>query len=66
MNSGTISDMLSSLTHSKCFIFLDKVAPHKQLTGGVRFVNSIPKSPAGKLLRKELKNFLLAELEQRY
>ncbi|KAG1662100.1 4-coumarate--CoA ligase-like 9 [Nymphon striatum] len=44
----------------------DQVAPHKQLTGGVRFVGQIPRNPSGKILRKELKNFLLAELEQRY
>lgn len=30
----------------------DRVAPHKRLRGGVRFTNTIPKSPAGKLLRR--------------
>lgn len=28
------------------------VAPHKRLRGGVRFTDSIPKSPSGKLLRR--------------
>ncbi|KAF2462984.1 4-coumarate-CoA ligase-like protein [Lindgomyces ingoldianus] len=32
-----------------------KVAGHKQLRGGVVFVDVIPKSPAGKILRKELR-----------
>ena len=29
-----------------------KVAPHKRLRGGVRFTDVIPKSPAGKILRR--------------
>ncbi|KAK7509791.1 4-coumarate-CoA ligase 2 [Phyllosticta citriasiana] len=32
-----------------------RVARHKRLTGGVRFVEAIPKNPSGKILRKELK-----------
>lgn len=32
-----------------------KVAPHKRLRGGVRFVDSIPKNPSGKILRRLLK-----------
>ncbi|CAK9785929.1 acetyl-CoA synthetase-like protein [Cutaneotrichosporon oleaginosum] len=38
-----------------------KVANHKKLRGGVRVVDAIPKSAAGKILRKELR--LLAEAE---
>ena len=30
----------------------DRVAPHKRLRGGVRFTDVIPRSPAGKLLRR--------------
>ena len=33
----------------------DQVAPHKQLAGGVQFVEEIPRSAAGKILRKDLK-----------
>jgi len=38
------------------------VASHKQLRGGVVFLDAIPKSPAGKILRKDLR--LLAKREQ--
>ena len=33
----------------------EKVAKYKQLKGGVVFVGSLPRSLAGKLLRKELR-----------
>lgn len=32
-----------------------RVAGHKQLRGGVMFMDAIPKSPAGKILRKDLR-----------
>lgn len=32
-----------------------KVAPHKQLRGGVRFIDEVPKNASGKLLRRVLK-----------
>ena len=32
-----------------------RVAPHKQLVGGIEFVEQLPKNPTGKLLRRELK-----------
>lgn len=35
----------------------ENAASHKQLRGGVVFVDSIPKSASGKVLRKELKKF---------
>jgi acyl-coenzyme A synthetase/AMP-(fatty) acid ligase len=33
-----------------------KVAPHKQLRGGVVIASSIPKSASGKILRRELRS----------
>lgn len=38
-----------------------KVADHKRLRGGVRFLDAIPKSPSGKILRKELREQALRE-----
>lgn len=37
-----------------------KVSNHKKLRGGVRLVESVPKSPSGKLLRRSESLFLLA------
>ncbi|CAK7265556.1 hypothetical protein SEPCBS119000_001578 [Sporothrix epigloea] len=33
-----------------------RTAPHKKLRGGVHFVNEVPKSPSGKLLRRVLRD----------
>lgn len=44
-----------SLTEDKVAEYLgSRVAPHKQLAGGVRFVEELPKSQTGKLLRRVL------------
>ncbi|KAK2183595.1 hypothetical protein NP493_305g00010 [Ridgeia piscesae] len=39
----------------------ERVAPHKQLQGGIEFRKEIPKSAAGKILRRILKDELLAD-----
>ncbi|KAJ9626680.1 hypothetical protein H2204_009950 [Knufia peltigerae] len=41
--------------------FAKRVANHKQLRGGIRFVNQIPKSAAGKILKNELKQMTKLE-----
>ncbi|KHJ81582.1 hypothetical protein OESDEN_18731, partial [Oesophagostomum dentatum] len=33
----------------------DRVSPHKHLIGGVEFVKELPKSPAGKVLKRVLR-----------
>lgn len=40
-----------------------RVAKHKRLRGGVRFVDAIPSSATGKILRRELKALAEKELE---
>jgi acyl-coenzyme A synthetase/AMP-(fatty) acid ligase len=41
-----------------------KVANHKKLRGGVRFVPVIPKSASGKILRKDIREWIKKEQEQ--
>ena len=42
-----------------------KVAAHKRLRGGVRFVKEIPKSPSGKILRRLLRDQANKEEEEK-
>lgn len=37
-------------------VVADRLSPFKHLAGGVQFVDSIPKSAAGKILKKELRD----------
>jgi 4-coumarate--CoA ligase len=41
--------------------FNKKVANHKQLRGGIRFTDVIPKSASGKILRRILRDKMRAE-----
>lgn len=36
-------------------MFLEKLSSYKYLRGGIKFVDFIPKSDSGKILRKKLK-----------
>ena len=38
------------------------LAQHKQLRGGVVFLDAIPKSPSGKILRRELRDAVKREM----
>jgi 4-coumarate--CoA ligase len=39
----------------------ERVAAHKRLRGGVRWIDEVPKSASGKILRRVLKDLLAAE-----
>ncbi|EER27897.1 AMP-binding enzyme, putative [Coccidioides posadasii C735 delta SOWgp] len=41
----------------------DKVAPVKRITGGIVFVDTIPKNPSGKILRRELRDRARSEIK---
>lgn len=46
----------ANLTEDEILSFVaDRVAPYKKLRGGVEFIDQIPKSPSGKILRRILK-----------
>lgn len=45
-NSFTLFSLLNS----------ERAAPFKQLAGGIEFVNEIPKSASGKILRRYLRD----------
>lgn len=52
-----VRDEGSQLSEADLHRFLNvKVSKHKQLAGGVRFIEQIPKNAAGKILRKQLKD----------
>ena len=42
-----------------------RVTPHKRIHGGVRFVEQIPKSASGKILRRLLRDEVKKELENK-
>jgi acyl-CoA synthetase (AMP-forming)/AMP-acid ligase II len=54
-----------SLTSKQIAEFVQNVvAPHKKLDGGVEFTDIIPKSPTGKILRKEIRKMAFSSLSE--
>lgn len=56
--AGCIYIQSNCLARFLRFLFLDNISYHKRLHGGVIFVDSIPKSPTGKILRRSLREKL--------
>ena len=57
---------LEDITEEEVINFVaSKVGPHKKLRGGVEFVDKIPKSASGKILRRELRQKELAKLNKK-
>ncbi|KAG0050115.1 putative fatty-acid--CoA ligase FadD10 [Linnemannia elongata] len=55
----------SALTENQIIEFVtSRVANHKKLRGGVQFVDAIPKSASGKILRKNLRSLLQQKMGQ--
>ena len=46
------SDLTKDMVHT---FVNERVVEYKRLSGGIRFVASIPKNPSGKILRRELR-----------
>jgi len=44
-------------------LLAENVANHKQLRGGIRYIEEIPKSAAGKILRRILKERAATDLD---
>lgn len=40
------------------------VARHKQLTGGVKFIEDVPKSPSGKIQRKVMRDWAARDAKE--
>lgn len=47
--------MQSTVNIIDFFFLLENVAPYKKLRGGVEFIDQIPKTASGKILRRVLK-----------
>ena len=46
------SDLTKDMVHT---FVNERVVEYKRISGGIRFVESIPKNPSGKILRRELR-----------
>ena len=44
------------MDHIQLYFFSDRVSPHMRLRGGVEFIDRIPKSSSGKILRRVLRD----------
>ncbi len=53
---GKLCDLMPSQTNVYLPELLGKVAPYKQLSGGVEFRESVPKTASGKILRRILRD----------
>lgn len=52
----------NDIASEEVYNFVEKhVAPYKKLKGGIKFIDKIPKSRSGKILRRELKKNELKE-----
>ena len=43
-------------------LLAEKVAPYNRLRGGVTFIEKVPRSPSGKILRRQLRDETLGKL----
>lgn len=60
LKHGSQLDERSVQTYMK-----ERLAGYKQLVGGVRFVDAIPKNASGKILKKDLKEIARKEMSAR-
>lgn len=58
-------DAKSKLSEKDIVIWTAKhVAKHKQLTGGVKFIEEVPKSPSGKIQRKVMRDWAAQDAKE--
>jgi acyl-coenzyme A synthetase/AMP-(fatty) acid ligase len=59
LRKGALSERDSAAVTSAIYSWLNpRIANHKRLRGGIRYVEAIPKSASGKILRRELRVML--------
>ncbi|CAO2656681.1 Nn.00g054840.m01.CDS01 [Neocucurbitaria sp. VM-36] len=62
--TGSVSSMTTENSQSIRHWLDQRVAPYKKLRGGVRFVDSIPKTASGKILRRQLRDLVRREEDE--